>query len=204
MTDNVRDTWITVEGKLVTSRYEAEFDHGDFCIDREVMSGGVVAVMCDACKKGVSSFTFLRLVVTTLILFQIPCINLCCPHGYAFLDNPDYDDEDYDYSIPPKICKKKEDGLNYNPTLWDHNDKVFLENWEKNEDFLLVGPKLIPENASISHSFECPKDTEKKEAGGLTFAATDLGTFHILINGKLQGKDITNTMTKEDDKSLEL
>ena len=59
MTDNVRDTWITVEGKLVTSRYEAEFDHGDFCIDREVASGFVVAVMFYACKKGVAIFLFL-------------------------------------------------------------------------------------------------------------------------------------------------
>jgi hypothetical protein len=60
-----------------------------------------------------------------------------------------------------------------------------------------VGPKLIPENASTSHSFECPTDIQKKEAGGITFAATDLGTFHILINGKLQGKDITNPTTNE-------
>ena len=49
MSDNVRDTWITVNGKLVTSRYESEFDHGDFCIDREVKTGAVMAVMCDAC-----------------------------------------------------------------------------------------------------------------------------------------------------------
>ena len=98
-----------------------------------------------------SNFSFLILLVTTLILCQIPCIHLFCPYGYAFFDNPDYDyDDDYDYDTPPKICKKKEDGVNYNPMLWDHNDKVFLEAWENNKDFLLVGQKLIPENASMT------------------------------------------------------
>ena len=51
--EKVRDTWITVKGELVTSRYEAEFEHGEFCVDVDVKNSGVVAVMCDACKKGV-------------------------------------------------------------------------------------------------------------------------------------------------------
>ena len=50
---DIRDTWLTVEGKLVTSRYEAEFDHGEFCVDTVEDTASVVAVMCDACKKGV-------------------------------------------------------------------------------------------------------------------------------------------------------
>ena len=46
---------------------------------------------------------------------------------------------------------------------------------------------MLPEDPTLSTSFECPdKDT------GLTLAPTDLGTFRILINGKLEGKDITN------------
>ena len=54
--ENIRDTWITVEGQLVTSRYEAGFDHGEFCVDRDVKSNDIVALMCDACKMGVSFF----------------------------------------------------------------------------------------------------------------------------------------------------
>ena len=42
-----------MRGELVTSRYEAEFDHGEFCVDVDIKNSGVVAVMCDACKKGV-------------------------------------------------------------------------------------------------------------------------------------------------------
>ena len=55
--EKIRDAWITVTGKLVTSRYETEFDHGEFCVDRDVKSKDIIAVMCDACKKGVSYFT---------------------------------------------------------------------------------------------------------------------------------------------------
>ena len=42
-----------MKGELVTSRYEAEFEHGEFCVDVDTKSSGVVAVMCDACKQGV-------------------------------------------------------------------------------------------------------------------------------------------------------
>jgi hypothetical protein len=122
---------------------------------------------------------------------------MCCPHGHAFDNNPDYDYDDY--NSPPRVCKKKDGGLNYDPVLWDHNDKVFLKTWERNKNFLIVGAKLNPENATGSLSFECPAVPDQKQETGLTFAPMDLGTFRILINGKLQGKDITNPKTKEKD-----
>ena len=61
----VRDTWLTLEGSLVTSRYEAEFDHGEFCVDTD-QDERVVAVMCDACKQGVISYTVYILILTML------------------------------------------------------------------------------------------------------------------------------------------
>ena len=42
-----------MNGELVNSRYEAEFDHGEFCVDIDAENNSIVAVMCDACKKGV-------------------------------------------------------------------------------------------------------------------------------------------------------
>ena len=81
--------------------------------------------------------------------------------------------------------------------MWDHNDQVFLEAWEKNKHFLVVGPKLIPENTTTSHSFECPAKEGNEENTGLTSAPTDLGTFNVLINGKLQGRDLPNFATGE-------
>ena len=47
-------TWITLSGDLVTIRYEAEFDHAEFCVDVDMATAGVVGVMCNACKKEVS------------------------------------------------------------------------------------------------------------------------------------------------------
>ena len=82
---------------------------------------------------------------------------MCCPHGHAFKDNPDYDYySSYDPESPPSMCKKKEGGLSYNPVLWDHNDKVFLDNWKKNKHFIILGAKIIAEDIVASHSFECP------------------------------------------------
>ena len=48
---------------------------------------------------------------------------MCCPHGQAFKDN--------------LKCGNVEGGLNYDPKLWDNNDKVFLKNWEKENNFQL-------------------------------------------------------------------
>ena len=59
----VLDTWITLSGELVTSRYEAEFEHGEFCVDVDKENTGVVGVMCDACKQGVSLIIIFELFV---------------------------------------------------------------------------------------------------------------------------------------------
>lgn len=119
---------------------------------------------------------------------------MCCPHGHAFEENPDYDYDDYD--SPHTICKKKDGGVTYNPVLWDHNDKVFLDNWKKNKHFLIVGPKMIQEDKVRSHSFECPVVPGVLD-DGISFVPEDLGTFRLLINGKLEGKDIINNVTKK-------
>ena len=110
---------------------------------------------------------------------------MCCPHGHAFEKNPEFDS--YDYNSHSHKCKKIEGGLSYNPVLWDHNDNVFLDNWKKDMNFLIVGQKNLQEKES--HSFECPKVPDG--TNHLTFEGQTNGTFRILINGKLEGKDIT-------------
>ena len=118
---------------------------------------------------------------------------MCCPHGHAFPNNPDVDYDDPD--SPFSLCEKKEGGLSYDPVLWDHNDKVFLDNWKKNKHFIIVGAKMIPEDKIVSHSFECPPVPNNVLNEGLIRAPTDLGTFRVLINGKIEGKDILNMGT---------
>ena len=50
------DTWITRSGKLVTTKYDDAFPHGDFCVDR-TSSGDLVAVMCNPCSEKVKECT---------------------------------------------------------------------------------------------------------------------------------------------------
>ena len=157
----------------MTSRYEAEFDHGEFCVDLDLATTDVVAVMCDACKKGVSFIIIVM--IYNVFLVQIPCINMCCPHGHAYEKNLN-------------DCKKVEGGLSYNPVLWDHNDKVFLENWRRDEKILIVGPEYSPEDAIEVKYFECPKVPGILNEGP---SFQGVGTFKILVNGKLEKEDIS-------------
>ena len=52
----VVDTWVTTSGQLVTTKYEEQFQHGDFCVDRTA-GGDLVAVMCNPCNKKVRTMT---------------------------------------------------------------------------------------------------------------------------------------------------
>jgi len=111
----------------------------------------------------------------------IPCINMCCPHGQAYEKNPNG-------------CIKVEDGFSYDPVLWDHNDKVFIENWQKEKHFLLVGPRK-------GTKFECPKDPDG-QSEVTVFRGNNSGDLRILMNGKLQKQDVigvdgTNLTQKE-------
>ena len=106
---------------------------------------------------------------------------MCCPHGQA-------------NEINPNGCRKVEGGLSYNPVFWDYNDKVFLDNWKKEKNFLLVGPKEGKE-------FECPKDSDGQPEMR-AFWTNSSGNYRILMNGKLERQDIismdeTNETQKE-------
>ena len=58
--------WIKTDSRLLTSRYEAGFD--EFCVDST--DNDTVAVICDACKQGVSIKKKIRHLV--IILFTDP------------------------------------------------------------------------------------------------------------------------------------
>ena len=58
--------WLTTDGYLVTDKYQAEFDHGEFCVDNLVGESTVgeskvgegdgndlAAVMCNPCQEKV-------------------------------------------------------------------------------------------------------------------------------------------------------
>ena len=113
---------------------------------------------------------------------QRHCINLCCPHGQAFLPNADYDYNDYD--SPSYVCVKIKGGLEYHPEVWHEEDKRILE-WEKNKDYLLVAPGVTGTEANGTLGFQCPK-----EFGGVSWAPEDIGDFRIVSDGSLKGSNL--------------
>jgi len=163
------DAWVMPGGKLVTTKYEEGFAHGDYCVGI-TEAEEVVAVMCNPCTN------------------KRPCINLCCPHGQAFLTNVDYDYNDYD--SPSHVCAKAE-GLEYQPEVW-HKEEERILSWERNTDYVLVAPG-IDKTTKGSAGFQCPKDY-----GGVTWAPEDIGDFNIVSDGSLRGSNLPDFKANKD------
>ena len=121
---------------------------------------------------------------------QRHCINLCCPHGQAFLPNADYDYNDYD--SPSYVCVKIKGGLEYHPEVWHEEEERILE-WEKNKDYLLVAPGVGGTEANATVGFKCPK-----EFGGVSWAPEDMGDFTIISDGSLRGSNLPDFEASED------
>ena len=48
---------------------------------------------------------------------QVVCIDLCCPHGEAFLANPDFDYTDY--TKPAFTCQQEQQAGTFRPEVRD-------------------------------------------------------------------------------------
>eukprot|EP00092_Neocalanus_flemingeri_P025427 GFUD01027567.1.p1 GENE.GFUD01027567.1~~GFUD01027567.1.p1 ORF type:complete len:696 (+),score=127.09 GFUD01027567.1:159-2090(+) len=156
-------SWVGKNGALVTTKYGEGFEISNFCVDIDIKSGGTVAVTCDACKE------------------KIQCVNLCCPHGYAFIRNPDY--EDYDYDKPFMICSPVK-GVAYEPKFWKGGA---IATFHRNKDYLLIGPEVHTEPSINPQLFECPSHGNFI---GATFVPDDLGDFRLLTTGRLEGANL--------------
>jgi len=157
-----KETWLTVKGSIVTSRYESTFPHGDFCIDNFFSSNsdkndftederGVVSLICDPCEG------------------DKKCMNLCCPHGEAFKE-----DSDKNGGFPK--CMSHGETIPWDPEFWNHEDNTIIHK-ERNNDYILVS-----EN-NHGQGFECPTIEEP-----LVPAETDIATFKILKNSSLKAE----------------
>jgi hypothetical protein len=129
--------------------------------------------MCDVCQQGK------------------PCINMCCPHGHAYVSNPDfifdYNDPDYDPDIPPKICKKSDDADGYNPQFWNHTGREEIE-FTRHEDYILTA-----HNFDNGIGFSCPSKNII-----LTPSPADMAEkVNLKINGDLEFKGLPNYVDGE-------
>ena len=48
----------------------------------------MIAIMCDICKSA-SNVSFIQTNNSTFSLLKV-CYSLCCPHGYHYIQNPDF------------------------------------------------------------------------------------------------------------------
>ena len=100
---------------------------------------------------------------------------MCCPHGHAFLSNPDYDYDDLESE--PTICLEDESIKQYEPTFHNHNEDE-VTSWTRNEQYLLVAP--------VEQRFQCD------QIHGLNGSFVSMFEFGIvnpklIIDGKLKG-----------------
>jgi len=115
--------WITSEGELVTTRYEAEFTHGQFCVEFGNSSDVIVAVMCNPCTAK-----------------KLPCISLCCAHGHAMVHG---ELEDQCQSHPAGAALSAET----KQQVWDP-DEMRMLNWERNRHYILEAPQQSSQSFS--------------------------------------------------------
>ena len=116
---------------------------------------------------------------------------MCCPHGHAYVSNPDfiydYDAPDYDPDIPIKICKKSDDADGYNPQFWNHTDREEIE-FTRHEDYILSA-----HNFDNGIGFSCPSKNIV-----LTPSPADMAEkVNLKINGDLEFKGLPNYVDGE-------
>ena len=96
---------------------------------------------------------------------------MCCPHGHAYIDNPDYDYDLYlsddTYDVPPQICQDENVG-EYEPHIIENGIRV---DWRRNQDFLLVAPRA----EDLPNVHECDFEI-----------APELGSFNLLTDGRFE------------------
>ena len=115
--------------------------------------------MCDACS-------------------QIPCIQMCCPHGEVFI-NTDPEDPFQ------KTCTKNDDEDRYAVTFHDNKGEV-ITSWKRNQHYLFVAPK--------EETFRCPVEQMSKDSRhfdgqfALMEYFADPADFKIVMDGSLKGK----------------
>ena len=121
---------MTAERHLVVQDDQHELRHSEFCVDST--QNGLVAISCPACTP-VSHEDWSRAGSLKLMLIyyvqEHPCVNLCCPHGHALLQDP----EDPEY----EACAVPTEGNNStSPEFWDEHDRQ-LQDWQDNHKVIL-------------------------------------------------------------------
>ena len=79
-----------------------------------------------------------------MFALQVVCIDLCCPHGEAYLANPHYDYTDY--TQPAITCQQEDQAGTFRPEVKDNQTEEVVE-WEESRHYLL---------RARAGGFQCP------------------------------------------------
>ena len=108
---------MTAMGHLVVQDNQHELPHSEFCVD--ATPNGLVAISCPACttvsQEGLGRAGSLNIIFSCCVQ-EHPCVNLCCPHGHALLEDPE--DPGYEACAVPT-----EGSSNTSPEFWGEHDR---------------------------------------------------------------------------------
>jgi len=163
-----KDSWLTAKGNLVQDSQEHKMRHYEFCVDLIVdddddTAEGFGAVSCEACTE------------------EHPCVNLCCPHGTALVEDPDNEGME--------ICGTLNE--NFSPEFWTQHDMKMEEYGEKH-GFILKAP------ATAENQFKCSKVKDSHIDDFLhLYQEFDLSSYTVTSDGRLHGNNISYQNQRE-------
>ena len=166
---------LDIEGGLVPRRYRNYSLHrGQYCAHWDPR-GHLMALICNPCSNTEVRTVedCLVWVLSLLFVFQLVCIDLCCPHGEAFLANPDYDYTDY--TQPAFTCQPELEAGTFRHEVKDNQTEEVVE-WEESRHYLL---------RARAGGFQCPP-----RFAGHTWVPEYLGNFTVLTSGALRGSEL--------------
>jgi len=149
------NSWLTAEGNLVLDFQEHQMRHYEFCVNQDT-DQRLGAVSCAPCTK------------------DHPCVNLCCPHGAALVEdsvNPD-----------SEICGTETLKKTFSPEFWIKHD-MQMEEYGKEQGFILKAP------AAKGGEFVCP-DSLIRDYQHL-YSDFNHTSFAVTPDGRLHGYNIT-------------
>ena len=112
------------------------------------------------------------------LLQDHPCVNLCCPHGNAFVEDPE---------LMVEVCGTETvAGEAFSQKFWSMHDVQMEEYWEKHGIIL---------KAPTNSSFNCPEPFIQDELH--KYPNWDSARYTILPDGRLRGENITYMHQKQ-------
>jgi len=149
--------WLTQNGHLVLEDGQHQFLYHEFCVDKTTQ-GKLVAQTCPTCTQ------------------EQPCLPLCCPHGQAWVLDPQSDEE---------VCGDQTNGGDFNEAYWEEQE-LQMEEWQQRHKFIFRAPK-------IPQGFKCPEGQQMDVVHSYPGFPDIVDKFEVGADSRLYGWNISFT-----------